>query len=124
MSKTVYEIAAENGFRVFAAYTKPGKHGNEYAYLRLYSNTWPYLVMTYKGAITLVSERMGTRKRSLYDSEPEIFSETINKGIPAARIPQAAKAFTDAVTIMSELKEINPQLPPWREYEEPEWGDR
>ena len=55
----------------------------------------------------------------MYDTEPDIFSEGIDtKNIPAARIAQAAKAFADANNIMLDLKELNPALPPWREYEE------
>mgnify|MGYP001496259416 CR=1 FL=1 len=120
MNKTIYDIASENNFKVFAA--KPQKHGGEYSYLRIYSQTWPYIVLTYQGMTIIVSERTGVQKRSLYDSEPEIFSESIDKKIPANKIVQAAKAFADADNIMAELKEFDPELPAWKEYEEP--GDR
>lgn len=122
MSKTIYDITAENGFKVFAAYVKPQKHGGEYSYLRIYSCTWPHIVLTYQGMTLIVSERTGVQKRSLYDSDPEIFSESIDKKIPANKIAKAAKAFADADNIMAELKEFDPELPAWKEYEEP--GDR
>jgi hypothetical protein len=68
---------------------------------------------------------MGTLRYSLFDSDPEIFSSEIDsRNIPATRIMQAAKAFADAERLMLNLKKINPILPPWREHEEPEWGDR
>lgn len=124
MTKSVYDIAAENDFSVITAYAKPQKHGGEYSYLRIYSQTWPYIVLTYQGTTRIVSERAGVQKRSLYDSEPEIFSESIDKKIPANKIAQAAKAFADATNIMKVLKELNPDLPSWREHEDPEWGDR
>lgn len=120
MTKSVYDIAAENDFKIVTAYTKPQKHGGEYSYLRIYSRTWPYIVLTYQGMTLIVSERTGAQKRSLYDTEPDIFSEGIDtKNIPAARIAQAAKAFADADNIMAELKEFDPELPAWKEYEEP-----
>lgn len=125
MSKTVYEIADGNGFTVLGAWTKEQKHGGEYSYARFASTTWPYLVITYKDVTTVKSERMGVLHHALFDSKPDIFSENINsKNIPAERIAQAAKAFADAEKLMSDLKELNPQLPPWHEYEDPEWGDR
>lgn len=121
--KTIYDIANKNNFKIITAYAKPQKHGGEYSYLRIYSRTWPYIVLTYQGMTLIVSERTGVQKRSLYDTEPDIFSEGIDtKNIPAARIAQAAKAFADANNIMAELKEFDPELPAWKEYEEP--GDR
>lgn len=119
MAKSVYDIAAENDFKIITAYAKPQKHGGEYSYLRMYSRTWPYIVLTYQGTTLIVSERTGVQKRSLYDSEPEIFSESIDKKIPANKIAQAAKAFADANNIMLDLKKFNPVLPPWCEHEEP-----
>lgn len=117
--KTIYDIANKNNFKIITAYAKPQKHGGEYSYLRMYSRTWPYLVLTYQGMTRIASERKGVQKRSLYDSEPEIFSESIDpKNIPVERIPQAAKVFADANNIMLDLKELNPALPPWREHEE------
>lgn len=125
MSKTVYEIAAENGFIVVGAWAKPQKHGNERSYARFGSKTWPYLVITYNGMTATTSEQMGTLYHSLFSSKPKVFSENITpKNIPAERIAQAAKAFADAEKLMSDLKELNPQLPPWRDYEDLEWGDR
>lgn len=120
--KTIHDIANKNNFKIITAYAKPQKHGGEYSYLRMYSRTWPYLVLTYQGMTLIVSERTGVQKRSLYDSDPEIFSESIDKKIPANKIAQAAKAFADADNIMAELKEFDPELPAWKEYEEP--GDR
>lgn len=120
--KTIYDIANKNNFKIITAYAKPQKHGGEYSYLRMYSRTWPYLVLTYQGMTRIASERKGVQKRSLYDSEPEIFSESIDKKIPANKIAKAAKAFADADNIMAELKEFDPELPAWKEYEEP--GDR
>lgn len=120
--KTIYDIANKNNFKIITAYAKPQKHGGEYSYLRMYSRTWPYLVLTYQGMTHIASERKGVQKRSLYDSEPEIFSESIDKKIPANKIAKAAKAFADADNIMAELKEFDPELPAWKEYEEP--GDR
>lgn len=117
--KTIYDIANKNNFKIITAYVKPQKHGGEYSYLRIYSQTWPYIVLTYQGMTLIVSERTGVQKRSLYDSEPEIFSESINKKIPANKISQAAKAFADAERLMSNLKKYNPALPPWCEHEEP-----
>lgn len=122
MTKSVYDIATENDFKIITAYAKPQKHGGEYSYLRIYSCTWPHIVLTYQGMTLIVSERTGVQKRSLYDSDPEIFSESIDKKIPANKIAQAAKAFADADNIMAELKEFDPELPAWKEYEEP--GDR
>ena len=122
MTKSVYDIAAENDFKIVTAYTKTQNHGGEYSYLRMYSRTWPYLVLTYQGMTRIASERKGVQKRSLYDSEPEIFSESIDKKIPANKIAQAAKAFADVNNIMLDLKKFNPVLPAWKEYEEP--GDR
>ena len=118
--KTIYDIASENDFKVFVAYVKPQKHGGEYSYLRIYSQTWPYIVLTYKRT-TAIKER----RYSLFESKPEVFSESIDPtNIPVERIAQAAKSFADAANIMKVLKELNPDLPSWREHEEPEWGDR
>lgn len=120
--KTIHDIANKNNFKIITAYAKPQKHGGEYSYLRMYSRTWPYLVLTYQGMTRIASERTGVQKHSLYDSDPEIFSESIDKKISANKIAQAAKAFADADNIMAELKEFDPELPAWKEYEEP--GDR
>lgn len=118
--KSVYDIAAENDFKIVTAYTKTQNHGGEYSYLRVVSKTWPHIVLTYKGMSLVKSARMGTLRYSLFDSDPEIFSSEIDsRNIPANKIAQAAKAFADAKRLMSNLKKINPVLPPWREYEEP-----
>lgn len=120
MTKSVYDIAAENDFKIVTAYTKTQNHGGEYSYLRVVSQTWPYIVLTYKGMSLIKSARMGTLRYSLFDSDPEIFSSEIDsRNIPATRITQAAKAFADAKRLMSNLKKFNPVLPPWREYEDP-----
>lgn len=120
MTKSVYDIAAENDFKIVTAYTKTQNHGGEYSYLRVVSKTWPYIVLTYKGMSLVKSARMGTLRYSLFDSDPEIFSSEIDpKNIPAKRMTQAAKAFADAKRLMLNLKKFNPVLPPWREYEEP-----
>ena len=50
------------------------------------------------------------------------FLKASTKKIPANKIAKAAKAFADADNIMAELKEFDPELPAWKEYEEP--GDR
>lgn len=119
MTKSVYDIAAENDFKIVTAYTKTQNHGGEYSYLRVVSQTWPYIVLTYKRMSLIKSERMGTLRYSLFDSDPEIFSSEIDpQNIPAKRMTQAAKAFADAKRLMSNLKKFNPVLPPWREYEE------
>lgn len=118
--KSVYDIAAENDFKIVTAYTKAQNHGGEYSYLRVVSKTWPHIVLTYKGMSLIKSARMGTLRYSLFDSDPEIFSSEIDpKNIPAKRMTQAAKAFADAERLMSNLKKINPVLPPWCEREEP-----
>lgn len=117
--KSVYDIAAENDFKIVTAYTKTQNHGGEYSYLRVVSKTWPHIVLTYKGMSLIKSARMGTLRYSLFDSDPEIFSSEIDpQNIPAKRMTQAAKVFADAERLMSNLKKINPPLPPWREYEE------
>lgn len=119
MTKSVYDIAAENDFKIVTAYTKTQNHGGEYSCLRAVSKTWPYIVLTYKGMSLVKSARMGTLRYSLFDSDPEIFSSEIDpQNIPAKRMTQAAKAFADAKRLMSNLKKFNPALPPWREYEE------
>lgn len=118
--KSVYDIAAENDFKIVTTYTKTQNHGGEYSYLRVVSQTWPYIVLTYKGMSLIKSARMGTLRYSLFDSDPEIFSSEIDpQNIPAKRMTQAAKAFADAERLMSNLKKYNPVLPPWREHEEP-----
>lgn len=118
--KSVYDIAAENDFKIVTAYTKTQNHGGEYSYLRVVSKTWPHIVLTYKGMSLVKSARMGTLRYSLFDSGPEIFSSEIDpKNIPAKRMTQAAKAFADAKRLMSNLKKGNPALPPWCEHEEP-----
>mgnify|MGYP007020962808 CR=1 FL=1 len=123
MTKSVYDIAAENDFKIVTVYTKAQNHGGEYSYLRVVSKTWPHIVLTYKGMSLIKSARMGTLRYSLFDSDPEIFSSEIDpQNIPAKRMTQAAKAFADADNIMAELKEFDPELPAWKEYEEP--GDR
>lgn len=120
MAKSVYDIAAENDFKIVTAYTKTQNHGGEYSYLRVVSKTWPHIVLTYKGMSLIKSARMGTLRYSLFDSDPEIFSSEIDpQNIPAKRMTQAAKAFADAKRLMSNLKKCNPALPPWREHEEP-----
>lgn len=120
--KSVYDIAVENDFKIVTAYTKTQNHGGEYSYLRVVSKMWPHIVLTYKGMSLIKSARMGTLRYSLFDSDPEIFSESIDKKIPANKIAQAAKAFADVNNIMLDLKKFNPVLPAWKEYEEP--GDR
>lgn len=115
----IYDIATENGFRVITAYAKKTKHEGEYSYLKVASHTWPHLVITYERTTVITSER-GERRYSLFDSKPEIVSESMNaKNIPVEWISQAAKAFTDAEKLMLDLKKFNPVLPPWREHEEP-----
>lgn len=123
--KSVYDIAAENDFKIVKAYAKTQNHGGEYSYLRVVSKTWPHIVLTYKGMSLIKSARMGTLRYSLFDSDPEIFSSEIDpQNIPAKRMTQATKSFADAIRLMSNLKKFNPALPPWREYEDPEGGDR
>lgn len=112
--KSIYEVANADGFRVVFAGKKATKHDGIYSYVRMVSDAWPHVVLTYKG-----------HTRFIFESKPEIFSECIDpKDIPADRIAQTAKAFADAKNVMEALKESNPELPPWEEQEDPEWGDR
>lgn len=59
--KTIHDIANKNNFKIITAYAKPQKHGGEYSYLRMYSRTWPYLVLTYQGMTRIASERTGVQ---------------------------------------------------------------
>lgn len=123
--KSIYEVATAYNFHVLWAWAKPQKNGGEYSYVRIYSDTWPRLVLTYEGMTVVKSKKMGTINHNLFTYTPDIFSEIMDpKEIPAEHVAEAAKAFHDAKNIMETLKKVNPELPPWEEPEDPEWGDR